>query len=237
MLSAIARTFAGRASEADPLVQVDELGERRHREALVLVDVALSGLVAEHVRVRCRAVDQPERDAGVAGMQQRALPLDEQHLAPTLDPFEHELLCGTGDEVGDDGVDGDAPARDRDPGLPGRDELAAPAAALRLAVELERHRHLPDRAVGADREDRRRAMRQVRAGRDVQARRRHAQVAQLRRRARAASAASSGSIEMNSCSPFSTSSPSRMQSFSSSRHAGGNRPPCVATPTSAVVGS
>ena len=52
-----------------------------------------------------------------------------------------------------------------------------------------------------------------------------------------ASAVSSASSETNSCSPFSMSSPAAIESFSSSRHAGGNRPPCVATPTSAVVGS
>jgi hypothetical protein len=31
--------------------------------------------------------------------------------------------------------------------------------------------------------------------------------------------------------------PVAIELFSSSRHAGGKRPPCVATPTSAVVGS
>ena len=82
-------------------------------------------------------------------MEQRALAFDEQDLAAAPDAFEHELLGGAGDEVGDDGVDGDAPAGDRDPGLAGRDELAADPARLRLAVELERDRHLPDRAVGA----------------------------------------------------------------------------------------
>ena len=81
MLSATASTVAGPREQADPLVQVDELGERRDREALVLVDEALARLVAEHVGVRRRAVDQPERDAGVRRMQQRALPLDEEQLA------------------------------------------------------------------------------------------------------------------------------------------------------------
>ena len=52
MLSAIAATLAGRASSDDPLVQLDELGERRHREALVVVDERLPRLVAEHERVR-----------------------------------------------------------------------------------------------------------------------------------------------------------------------------------------
>ena len=41
----------------------------------------------------------------------------------------------------------------------------------------------------------------------------------------------------NSCRPFSIVEPVAMQARSSSRQAGGNRPPCVATPTSATVGS
>src|SRR3954454_18327492 len=47
---------------------------------------------------------------------------------------------------------------------------------------------------------------------------------------------SSGSSVRNSCSPFSTSSPFETDVRSSSRQAGGKRPPEVATPTSAVVG-
>ena len=73
-------------------------------------------------------------------MQQRALALDEEHLAPARDALEDEPLGGAGDEVGDDGVDRDPPAGDRDPGLAGRDELARDAAPPRLAVELERRR-------------------------------------------------------------------------------------------------
>ena len=111
------------------------------------------------------------------------------------------------------------------------------AARARGRVELERDGHLPDRAVGADREHdvARRASRFAPVGTLSPA-------GGLRRSrsstpCRAASAASSGSSEMNSCRPFSTSSPAAMQPFSSSRHAGGKRPPAVATPTSAVVGS
>jgi hypothetical protein len=52
-----------------------------------------------------------------------------------------------------------------------------------------------------------------------------------------ASADSSSSSETNSWRPFSMSSPAAMHCFSSSRQAGGNRPPEVATPTSAAVGS
>ncbi len=112
-------------------------------------------------------------------MEQRSLAFDEQDLAPAPDTLEHELLGGTGDEVGDDGVDGDPPARDRDAGLTGRDELAADPARLRLAVQLERDRHLPDCTVGADHQDRRRAVCEVLARRDVEAGRRLAEVAEL----------------------------------------------------------
>ena len=55
------RTLAGRASERDALVQLDELGERRDREALVLVDVALPGEMAEHEGLGRAAVEQAER--------------------------------------------------------------------------------------------------------------------------------------------------------------------------------
>ena len=68
----------------------------------------------------------PEYD----GMEQRALALDPEQLAAARDALEHELLGGAGDEVGDDGVDGDPPAGDRDPGLAGRDELARDARAV-----------------------------------------------------------------------------------------------------------
>src|SRR5829696_2542213 len=54
---------------------------------------------------------------------------------------------------------------------------------------------------------------------------------------RRASSVSSGSTETNSCRPFSRSSPFPTQLLRSSRHAGGKRPPCVATPTSATVGA
>ena len=67
-------------------------------------------------------------------MEQRALALDPQQLAAARDALEHEPLGRAGEEVGDDGVDRDAPAGDRDPGLAGRDELAGDAAPPRLAA-------------------------------------------------------------------------------------------------------
>ena len=55
------------------------------------------------------------------------------------------------------------PARDRDPGLPGRDEDGCEPAGACGPIELERHRHLPDGAVGADREHDQRVDPEVRA--------------------------------------------------------------------------
>ena len=197
------------------------------------------GLVAEHERVRRAAVDQAERDARVHRMQERALALDPEQLAAALDALDHEPLGGAGDEVGDDGVDGDPPAGDRDPGLPGRDEHAsARPRRARLEVELERDGHLPDRAVGADRQDdpRRRRRGSLRSGRSAPS-------GGLRRSrsstpCRAASSASSGSSADELVQAVLDVEARRDRSSSAARaSAGGKRPPWVATPTSAVVGS
>jgi len=107
-----------------------------------------------------------------------ALPFDPEQIA-LIGPLDHEPLGRAGEEVGDDRVDGDPPAGDRDSGLPGRDEDGPQTALLRLAVELERDGHLPDRAVGADGEHDPGVELQVLAGRDVEAVRGLAQVVQL----------------------------------------------------------
>ena len=112
-------------------------------------------------------------------MGERSLPLDEQQLAAALVALDDEPLGRAGEEVGDDRVDGDPPARDRDPRLAGRDEARLDPARPRSPLQLERDGHLPDRAVRADREHDLRRDRQVRAGGDVQVGRRAAQVAQL----------------------------------------------------------
>ncbi len=110
------------------------------------------------------------------------------------------------------------------------------AALPRGEVELDGDGLLPDRAVGADGEDDLGRDLEVLAGGDAELGRRLPEVAQLdavlpreRRSAR-------GRRLMNSCSPLSRSRPARIASFSSSRQAGGKRPPWVATPTVAVVG-
>src|SRR5207344_1438341 len=115
-----------------------------------------------------RAVDQAERDARVGRVRERSLALDEEQLAPAPMTLDHQALGGASEEVRDDRVDGDAPPRDRDPGLAGRDEDRAQSATASLEVELERNRLLADRAVRADGQRDPRGDLQVLAGRDVQ---------------------------------------------------------------------
>ena len=135
--------------------------------------------MAEHERVRSAAVEQPERDARVRRVQQRALALDPDELAAARDALEHELLGGAREEVGDDRVDRDPPPGDRDPGLAGRDELArdpAPLAPRRRA----RARRSSSRSRSRSRPSARPSSRASGSRRrDVEAGRRLAQVAQL----------------------------------------------------------
>ena len=112
-------------------------------------------------------------------MGKRALALDEEKLASAAAALDHELLGRAREEVGDDRVHGDPPARDRNPGLAGRDEDGGEASAPGLEVELERDGLLADRAVGADGEGDLRRDQEVLAGGDVQLGGRLAQVAQL----------------------------------------------------------
>ena len=196
----------------------------------VVVDLGRAGAVAEHEGVRGGAVEETERDAGVRRVHERALAFDEQELATALDAFDDQPLCSTGNEVGNDRVDGDPPSRDRHAGLPGGHEHGAQPTGPRLAVELERDGHLPDRAVRADREhDPRRvppgsprwarsALPAGGAGRAARLRSaRPARRARDRRRGTRAGR-----------SP--RAAPGRIQARTSSRHAGGKRPPAGATP-------
>jgi hypothetical protein len=112
-------------------------------------------------------------------MDERALTLDEEQLSPTPRPFDDEPFGGAGEKVGDDGVDGDAPAGDRDARLAGGDEDRSEPACARRAVELDGDRLLADRAVRADREDNSGGDAEVLAARDVEIGRRLAQVAEL----------------------------------------------------------
>ena len=157
-------------------------------------------------RARARpaaAVQQPERDAGVRRVPERALALDEQQRR-ARGALLDEPRGRAGDEVGDHVVDGDAPAGDRDPGLAGGHERRVQPARARGGVELERDGHLADRAVGAD------GVHDAHVGAvgagHAQAGRRGAQVAQPHAGV-AAAAASSGSSASTVCRPASTSMP------------------------------
>src|SRR2546429_1040969 len=54
----------------------------------------------------------------------------------TLFPYTTLFRSCAGEEVGDDGVDGDSPAGDRDPGLPGRNEHGLEASSDRKSTRL-----------------------------------------------------------------------------------------------------
>ncbi len=164
----------GSRGQRDALVELDELGERGQRVAGVVVDLGRAGTVAQDVGVWGGAVEQAEGDAGVRRMDERALALDEQELAPALDAFDDQPLCRTCDEIGHDGVDRDPPSCDRHPGLPGRDEHGAQPTCARLTVELERDGHLSDRAVRPHREHDLRRHLEVRTGGNAQVGRRAA---------------------------------------------------------------
>jgi len=111
-------------------------------------------------------------------MQDRALSFDPEEIAlrPALD---HQALRSAREEVGDDRVDRDPPARDRDPRLPGRNEDRLQTSLAGLEVELAGRGHLPDRTVGANGEDDRRVNFEVRSRSRAQIGRWLAQIAQL----------------------------------------------------------
>ena len=70
--------------------------------------------------------------------------------SPRSRALDDEPLPRAGEEVGDDGVDRDAPAGDHDPGLAGGDEHRAKAARAGRQVELDGDGLLADGAVRAD---------------------------------------------------------------------------------------
>ena len=124
-------------------------------------------------------VVEAERDAGVDRVQEGALALDPEQLAAARASLDDEPLGRTRKEVGDDRVDRDSPAGDRHARLAGRDEDRAQPSTPRFQVELAGDGHLPDRAVGPDREHDRRVDNEVLPGCGGEIRRRPPQVAQL----------------------------------------------------------
>ena len=63
------------------LIGLDQLGERRDRQVGVVAIVRGAGLVHQDEHVGRRAVQQPERDSRVGGMEERALALHEEQVA------------------------------------------------------------------------------------------------------------------------------------------------------------
>ena len=94
-------------------------------------------------------MQQAQGDAGVSGVHERSLTLDQHNLRLAV-RLESKALGGTGNEIRHDGVDGDSGAGDEDPRLAGGGEGSGDTASGESAVELERYRHLAGVAVGAD---------------------------------------------------------------------------------------
>ncbi len=99
-----------------------------------------------------RAVDEAERDGAVGRVVERPLAFDEDPVAEPLALFD-KPLHGPVEEVADHAVDGDPPAVDHHPRLSRGDEGNVIAGRPAGVAQLERHRHLADRAVGANRQD------------------------------------------------------------------------------------
>ena len=235
VLSATAATRAGRTGACDRLVGGHELGERLERQVRVVAQGRGAGLVDQHQHVRGRPVEQPERHAGVGGVEERALALDEEQVA-ALRALVHEPLGGPGHVVGDHVVHGQPPAGDRNPGLPGGHvhrraararaprgparasppSCRSPCPSPRCAPPAPRPCGWPGpagtvRSGGAARRSRRPVPR------------------------RSAAARSSGSAASSVWRPASRSSPASIASSRAGRHAGSSLPPVGATPISSVV--
>ena len=201
--------------QREPLVELDELAERRDRvrPAARALDLGRARLVAEDEQMRCAAVVEPERDARVDRVKDRALALDPEQLAAALAPLDDEALGRARDEVGDDGVDRDAPAR-RSRSRSARSGRRASAGRATRASRSSSSETVifpiaqseptvstivPGTARFAP----------VAVERSAGGRRRSRSSTSWR----AASSASSGSSARKTCSPFSMSSPLAMQLF------------------------
>ena len=180
VFSAMHATLALRRAERDPLVQLDELRERRDRVPGTALDLGRTGRVAEHEE---RAAPTPWTSPSVtpeySGWTSEPCPSTKRSFPPRRAPSTTSHSA--------------APARKSE--TTASTAIPQPAIAIpvwpvgtktdsrprlpRLEVELDRDRLLPDRAVGADGEDDRRVDLEVRAGRDVEALGRLPQVAQL----------------------------------------------------------
>ena len=96
-------------------ILVDHLRQRRYRVVGVLLDRDAVGGVAQHDRVRLRAVQQAQRHRCIRGMQQRALAFD--HVPVRRIVVRRERLRCTREKVRDQRIHRDAAARNHDAGL------------------------------------------------------------------------------------------------------------------------
>ena len=131
VLSAIAPHARRPHPAATRLVVRDQLRQRRDRRRRVVVDVRRARPVAEHEHVRAGSrAAAPASRRSRPGARARPGPR-RTAAAPRSAPSCDQPRRGAGDEVRDHVVDGDPPAGDRDPGLPGGDErgLASRARA------------------------------------------------------------------------------------------------------------
>src|SRR5258708_35612788 len=86
------------------LVNVAHAGKRRNTH-VVLVDACTPRLMAEHHQVWLCAVDEPERDGGVGGMNQRSLTLDEDPIVLGCQ-LSHQRLGSTRQKVTNEAIGG-----------------------------------------------------------------------------------------------------------------------------------
>ena len=111
------------ARERRPLVQLDELAQRRDRVALVVVTKRCPAWWQSTSRCGAEPWKRPSVTPEYCGWSSEPCPSTISSSPPRAMALDDETLCSAGDEVRDDGVDGDAPACDRDAGLSRRHEL------------------------------------------------------------------------------------------------------------------
>src|SRR6185437_9448033 len=107
-------------------------------------------LMTDHQRIRLAAMDQAERYSGVSGMKQRALAFYDVPVVRRR--FRREPFRGSGDKVGDHGIDGDTASRDHDSGLPGRAEIGVHTTGAHRLFNGKRRIFLPHGAISAHRQ-------------------------------------------------------------------------------------
>src|SRR5258708_36943225 len=100
------------------LVNVAHAGKRRNTH-VVLVDACTPRLMAEHHQVWLCSVDEPERDGGVGGMNQRSLTLDEDPIVLGRQ-LSHQRLGATRQKAANKAVAGGPGPRHPETRLPRR---------------------------------------------------------------------------------------------------------------------